>query len=198
MRYLSCLLMAALLTTSVALVARADNVTDLMENSKKNYEQKRYFKAIEDLEWAIKELNNLHFQKLKTYLPSEVAGYTLSDSGGDVIGIRGLDRTYNQEGTGKSVSINLVSGSAASGGGLGAFMSMASMATGMNPNSQMAMVKGRKGTLLVEPENESATLIFSLPNNVVITLESSGFTTGDEAKKFAELIDFDGLEKEFQ
>lgn len=178
----------------------ADTVTDLLKSAQTYYEQKKYFKAAEDLEWAKKEINNLHFQQLKTYLPASVEGYTVSDSGGDVIGIKGLDRVYTQTSSGNTVKINIVSGSGATGtGGLGAFMNMANWASSMNATgSSLVVVKGRKGNQMVDAENQEVNIMFSLNNNVAVTISSDGFASPDEAKKFAELIDFDKLEKEFQ
>jgi hypothetical protein len=178
---------------------RADTVNDLLDSARKNYEAKHYYKAIEDLEWAKKEMTNLHLQRLKTYLPEKVAGYSFTDSGGDVIGFKGLEREYKQESSSNTVKINLITGSAAAGtAGLGALLNMANLAAGMNPNATMVQAKGRKGNLVYEQDSSEAVLSFSLPNNVSLMITTNGFTSGDEAKKFADLIDFDGLEKEFQ
>lgn len=180
-------------------IAAADNFTELTNNSKKYYEQKRYYKAIEELEWAKKELNNLHFEKLKGYLPVNVTGYAHTDSGQDVVGIKGLERTYRQDDSGNDVTINIMSGSSAGGtAGLGAFMNFANWANTMDPQSSMVMVKGLKGSMRYDSDSQEATLTFSLPQNVVVTITSNGFPNGDEAKKFAELINFEGLQKEYE
>lgn len=202
MKFVSISLVLILLTGLVC-VSFADNVTELITSTKTNYEKKKYYKALEDLRWAEKEISNLFIQSLKKYLPANVADYTNSDpTGGDMFSIQNIERNYShQKDSMKTVKISILSGSSATGtSGMGAFLgglaNLAAMSSG--GNSEMVVTQGQRGTLTFDPSAKNHKLVFSLDGKVSIIIETNNFDSGDEAKKFANMIDFDGLSGEFQ
>ncbi len=180
----------------------ADTITEFLNNARKYYDEEKYAKALEELEWAKKELSNLHMKKMMTFLPENMEGYTQEDvSGGNVMGMQGLTREYTHNDTSNTVEIMIFSGSQAGGtSGLGALMGFAGLAASMDGSldSQVVTTKGNRGNLVYNGTNKETVLTYNLPSNVVITITTQGFESGDTAKSFAEKINFDGLKKEFE
>jgi len=192
-------LLLVLVIVSVAMPVCADTTTDLLDSAKSNYEANKYSKALDDLDWARKEIVKKQVETLKKYLPSNVQGFTQEDpSSASVMTMTSLNRRYSETSSGNSVEITVMTAGADSG--MGAFMGMAATFAGMGQaeNSSMIMSHGKRGTLIAEPTDNKFTATFSLAKSVVVTIESLGFGTDSEVKKFAELTDLAGLEKEFE
>lgn len=176
------------------------NIDNLLNSAAQNYKAKKYAKALEDLDWAKREITNLHFQVLKGFLPKTIPGYETEEmDSGAVFGIQNVSRKYNKGE--QDIEISVSSGNLGEGGtGLGALMGMASAFQSMDAGtqSQMIVVKDRKGRFNLVESDKEGTLTFTLQNNVVLMVKTHGFPNSDEAKKTAELIDFDGIEKAYQ
>ncbi|MBN1355184.1 hypothetical protein JXA40_02825 [bacterium] len=179
--------------------ADADTVNDLLKSAGENYDAKKYMKALEDLDWAKQELSNMHLQIVKNLLPESISGYETRDiDGSAVFGMHNVSRQYNQGD--QSIKITIAGGGSGQGGpGLSAIMGMASKFQAMDAGTQsnMILVNGRKGRFNLETATNSGTLTFELSNNVYVTVETEGFTDSSEAKKAAEKLDFEAIEKAF-
>ncbi len=188
----------AVIISFTTLPCLADNVEDLLNSAKTNYSKGKYFKALEDIEWAKKEVANKQMQLLKSFLPEAVEGYTVyPGDGGSALGIQSVSKRYEKEE--QSVEITIMSTHGNQGaGGLGAIMGMAAAFESMdaNVNSEMVIVDGRKGQFNKRDNSDEGTLTFNL-DKAVVQIKTYGFDNSSEAKKFAEMLKFDDIEQAF-
>ena len=176
---------------------KADTVEDLLKSANDNYKAKKYAKALEDIEWAKREISNLHLELVKAMLPENLPGYETQEIDGDnMFGMHNVSRNYVKDD--KSIKISIAGSQGNQGGsGLGAIFGMAAAFQSMDANtkSKMVVVQGRKGQFNLDPSNGTGTLTFTLNNNVFVSIETHGFTDEVEAKKASELLKFDEIEK---
>lgn len=160
--------------------------------------QGKYSKAIEDLQWAIREIRIIQIGELKKYLPTTASGYTVEEVQPDAsvaavfnINIVEAERRFNARGGDERVSVKITSGDIG-GAGLGAMMKMAQMFG--QQQGELVRVKGRKATVEWDADSRSGKLTCVLENNVQLTVE---VTDGQKASltKFAEMVDLDALER---
>ncbi len=181
--------------------ALADNVTDLLNSAKQNYTSKNYAKALEDIEWARKEISSQHLKRMKAFFPASIGGMKGKDvEGGDAMGIRGVSRRYQNSDQTQSVTISFLSGSnTASGNGLGALMSMASSFGLMNggSNSKVVIEKGYRGQFVQEDGDRTGTLTFNLRGGRIIIIETVGYTGSAMAEKAAKMLNIAKIENAF-
>jgi hypothetical protein len=180
----------------------ADNVEDLLASIIQSYKAKKYSKSLEDLDWVKKEISNLHLQVIKTFLPATIQGYQSKDGdGGSMFGMQSVSREYTKSDS-DSIKISIMGGQGSEGSGLGAIMGMASSLGAIDANSQseMIIVKGQKGRFNLDSTStpKHGTLTITLQKNTVITIETFGSATSEQAKKAAEMMDFEGIEKAYQ
>ncbi len=176
---------------------QADNFTDLIRSAEKNYKAQNYSKALEDLEWARKEISNQHLKSMKSFFPAEIDGMVGKDvDGASVMGIQGITKIYTSSDQTRSVSISLVSGGASpAGGGLGSLMNMASSLGMMvsDGNSKVIIEKGYKGQFVME-DRASGTLTFNLNGGKIIAIETEGYNSPAMAEKVAKMLDLAKIE----
>lgn len=180
--------------------AFADTVEDLLQSAVTNYKNKDYAKALEDLNWAKKEITNKHMEVVKALLPESLPGYeTQHIDGGAALGFQNISRDYvNGD---KHVKISISSGDTSdTGAGLGALVNMAAAFQAMDGStkSNLVIVQGHKGQFNLEPDSKHGTLTLSINSKAYVSIETWGFDNSDEAKKAAEKLDFDKIEKSFQ
>jgi hypothetical protein len=199
----TCLVVSVVLFSVIGLISlpvQADTVDDLMKSAADNYKAQKYMKALEDLDWAKQEISNLHIQIVKKLLPESMSGYQIREvDGAAMFGMHSVSREYFTDD--KDIKITIAGGKAGQGGsGLSALMGMASKFQSMDAGteSSMVVVHGRKGRFNLETVNNSGNLTFELNNDVYVSVETNGFTSSVEAKKAAEKLDFDAIEKAFQ
>ncbi len=190
--FLSCLMVA---------VAQADNVTTLLKSAEQNYAAGNYSKALEDLNWASKEIANQHLNSMKSLLPTEIEGMKGVDAeGGSVLGFRGISKQYNSTDGSKSVTISLLSGgNTTTGNGLSALMGMAASLGAMQggTNAKIVIEKGYRGQFLQEKGEKTGTLTFTLNDGKMITIETYGYQHSAMAEKVAKMLDIAKIESAF-
>lgn len=179
----------------------ADNVTELMKSAEQNYSAKKYAKALEDLEWARKEIANLQLQAMKKFLPDELDGMKGQDAdGGAIFGIHSVSKRYASADGNKSVTITLAAGTTGqASGGLGALMGMAAAFGAMDAgtDSKMVVAKGYKGQFNLDKNTNEGTLIFNLSDGAMINIETDGYTDSTMAEKAAKTLDIPKIEESF-
>jgi len=179
----------------------ADNVTELLKSASQNYEAKKYSKALEDMEWARREIANLQLQELKKLLPEELDGMKGQDGdAGAILGIHAVSREYYSEDGSKSVKITLASGKSSQGGaGLGAIMGMAAAFGAMDGNRQSKMIieQGYKGQFSLDPNTTEGMLLFNLNGGSMINIETDGYPDEKMAEKAAKALDIAKIEAAF-
>ncbi len=181
-------------------VAQADDVTTLIDSAKDNYAAHKYTKAIEDLEWAKKEIMNRQIGSVKDFLPAEIDGMKGVDvEEGAVLGVRGVSRKYGTADGSKSVVISFVSGEgSAAANGLGALMKMAASLGAMEAgtSSKLVIAKGYKGQFVPEGK-QSGTLTFNLNGGRMVTIQTTGYQGASMAEKVAKNLDLSKIEETF-
>jgi hypothetical protein len=177
--------------------SRGEDPGELIDSAKSFLSQGKYNKAIEDLQWAMREIRRLQTVEMKQYLPETVSGYTTEEMDDDAaaaamfnINFIEAGRRYQATGSGESVELKVMSGDIG-GSGLGSMMKMAQMFGA--EQGELVRVKGYKCTVEWEDDADNGTLTAILDNDMQVTVEIYNGQKGN-LEKFAELVDFEGLE----
>ncbi len=190
----------SLIILPLSITVHADNVQDLMKSAQDNYTAKKYAKALEDIEWAKQEITKLHLQTIKSLLPATIPGYTSTDNANDsALGIHEVSREFTKDS--QKIKITVLGGNLGQNAGIGAIMGMAAamQAMGGDTQSEMVTVKGRKGRFNMDTSDDKhGTLTFALNNNITLMIETWNIQGAGEAKKAAELIDYDAIENAYK
>ncbi len=181
--------------------AQADDVTTLIRSAEENYAAKNYSKALDDLDWARKEIVNQHLKSMKNLLPDEIDGMKGRDTeGGAVLGVRGIGKEYKSADGKRRVTINLIAGGGSSAGkGLGALMEMAASLGALDAgmNSKVVIEKGYKGQFLKDQSNNSGILTFNLNGGKMLKIETIGYPDSSMAEKVVTQLDIAKIEAAF-
>lgn len=195
MRYASLIAIALVLAPTLA---RAEDPASLIQSAGDLLKQGKYSKAVEDLQWAIREIRLVQVEELKKFLPKSVSGYAAEEVEADVaaaaffnVNLAEAQRKFQSNSGDEAVDLKITSGDIG-GAGLGAMMKMSQMFG--QQQGELVRVKGRKATLEWDAANADGKLTCVLDNNVQITVEVSDGVKATAAK-FMELVDLDGLEK---
>jgi hypothetical protein len=170
---------------------------ELIDSAKGFLSEGKYNKAIEDLQWAMREIRQLQIAEMKQYLPESANGYETEEMDDDAaaaamfnINFIEAGRRYVATSGDESVEVKIMSGDIG-GSGLGAMMKMAQMFG--TEQGELVRVKGYKCTVEWEEEANHGTLTAILENDMQVTVEIYDGQK-DNLKQFAELVDFEGLE----
>lgn len=195
-------IMALLLTAAlwgagseVSFTAHAEDLKALLEKTNKLVQEKNYPGAINELNWAQKEIEKLHQQRLVEILPKEVQGFTGNDPEiQTALGFTTLEREY-QKGE-QSITMSISGG--AGGDGLGGLAGLAKMGMMMG-GTQQGVDKIRIGSLTASLDTTGTPeLTVFLDSGSILQLRSSEGVDSDTLKKFAEglkLTDLDSYLK---
>jgi hypothetical protein len=179
-------------------MARGEDPAALIKSASEFLAQGKLGKAVEDLQWALREIRLLQIAELAKYLPQSVSGYTTEEVEADAaaaamfnINLIEAERKYQSNSGDENVDLKITGGDVG-GAGLGGMMKMAQMFG--EQQGELVRVKGRKATLEWDADNASGKLTCILDNEVQVTVE---VTSGDKttATKFMDLVDLDALEK---
>ena len=157
--------------------------------------QKSYARALEELGNARQQIEKLHVDKVKTFFPAGVAGYTGGETKtGGALGIATVDREYTK---GASIlRLGLRAGS--TGGGPGSFGSIAQlgrMVAGMQREPGVENVRIGLQPGLIKLTGNKNTLTLFLESGAVLVVEGHSSATNEELKNFAGALDVVALEK---
>ena len=148
--------------------------------------QKSYARALEELGNARQQIEKLHVDKVKTFFPAGVAGYT----GGET-------KTGGEYTKGASIlRLGLRAGS--TGGGPGSFGSIAQlgrMVAGMQREPGVENVRIGLQPGLIKLAGNKNTLTLFLESGAVLVVEGHSSATNEELKNFAGALDVVALEK---
>jgi hypothetical protein len=163
-------------------VSFGEEPTELIDSAKDFLSQGKY--------------NKLQIAEMKQYLPESVSGYTTEEMEDDAAAAAMFNINFIEAGRryvagdGESVEVKIMSGDIG-GSGLGAMMKMAQMFG--TEQGELVRVKGYKCTVEWEEEANNGKLTAVLDNDIQVTVEIYDGNKGN-LTKFAELVDFDGLE----
>lgn len=167
----------------LALVARADEITEQLEQAKSYYEEGDVGGAIGELEFAIQALRGrLNGQLLETF-PAAPAGWTASDDDSDASAAMPMmgnvvQRTYRKDGGDARIEARLMSGGGFMQGLASMFMNPAMLAS--QPNAKRIRIGRQNGVVIFDPADRSGQLMVDLGGKVSLMLEGSNLD-GPEA-----------------
>ncbi len=182
-----------LLAASVFLLANAalaDDLKSILEKVNTYAAEGNYAKALEELSWAKKELDQKYNQKLSSLLPDTISGFTGEKAEiNSAMGLTSIGRNYTKEGARVRLELQGGSGGGA-GAGLGGLAALGQMAAmfGQQPGQQSMRIKGRTANLM----NEGEEMTLFLDGGSMITLRKESGTA--DLKAIAEALDLDSIE----
>ncbi|HEC12618.1 MAG TPA: hypothetical protein ENI80_05130 [Acidiferrobacteraceae bacterium] len=143
------------------------NVKKAFDKAMEYVEKGNYVKANKELDWAKKDIDKLHIQRLLTYLKDELAGFKGKPvKSTAVLGMMAVERDYKKGNTTVKVSITTV------GAGLGAFSQIATMAQRSNPNAESFRVGDHTG--IIEAQSGRTAMTVFLEAGPFLKLEMRG------------------------
>ena len=161
----------------LALVARADEITEQIDQAKSYYEEGDVGGAIGELEFAMQALRGKLSAALLETFPAAPAGWTATDDnegataampmmGGNVV-----QRTYSQEGGNGRIEARLMSGGGFMQGLASMFMNPAMLAA--QPNAKRVRIGRENGVVIFDPAARSGQLMVDLGWRISLMLEGS-------------------------
>ncbi len=179
-----------------------EDAGSLLDSAKGAYQAGKYKQAIEDLQWAIKEINKIRLAQLREHLPGDVTGYEATDTGGEdvaaatMLGLQVLEVGREFTKGDLTVEVKITIGEVA-GTGFGAWAKFA-QAFGATEGEKLVRVQNRKCTVTFDSEEQSGTLKAALNNDLVVEVNCNSCTDAAVLEEFANKIDFDKLESSIQ
>lgn len=174
--------LAAVLALSFALPAAAEDINEVFKKVNEYAAKKNYPKALEELQWAQKELEKLNQQRLAELLPKDVDGFVGEEPQvQSAMGFTTIERQYNKGEKGIQVSI---AGGGGGAGGLAGIAKMGMMMGGAQPGTDQFRIDGRTATLDTSGSPELTVLLES--GSVLQIRSSDESVDGATLKKFAQ------------
>jgi hypothetical protein len=174
--------LAAVLALSFALPAAAEDINEVFKKVNEYAAKKNYPKALEELQWAQKELEKLNQQRLAELLPKDVDGFVGEEPQvQSAMGFTTIERQYNKGEKGIQVSI---AGGGGAAGGLAGIAKMGMMMGGAQPGKDQFRIDGRTATLDTSGSPELTVLLES--GSVLQIRSSDESVDGATLKKFAQ------------
>lgn len=178
----------------LAFPVHAEDINAIFKRVNDSVESRDYSKALEELDWAKKEIEKLHVQKLQEFFPEKLEGFIGQKfDSNSVLGFSNVERDYTQGK--KSVKVSLTGGTgqgAAALSGLAQLGKMAAMFGGNVPGNETVRIKGRTST--VESMGGSASVTVMLDSGSILRLESASGVKAEDLKGMAEAIKIDEMD----
>lgn len=193
------LLCVAILVGLLAPSAMAEELDDYFKRANEYVSQKNYAKAMEEIDWAKKEVEKMHVQKLQEFFPADLQGYKGQKfSANAALGITNLERNYTKGGANNNLKVSLTGGSGNSAAGLGGLAQLGRMAAmmqgGGGTGQETVRIAGRTAQLETSEEGKDASLTVFLNSGSVLKLELSGSADGSTLRRAAEGIKLNELD----
>ena len=174
--------------------ASAEDLNTILKRVDDFVQQKNYSKAMEELDWARKEVEKMHVKRVQEFLPDNLAGYTGQKfDANSALGFSNIERDYKQGK--KDVKLSLTGGSgggAAALGGLAQLGRMAAMFGGNTPGNETIRIQGRTATL--ETGESSASMTVMLDSGSILRLDGSSGVSSEDLKSIVEGIKIEELD----
>lgn len=169
----------------------AEDVNEIFERTKKFIASENFPKALEELEWAKKEVEKLHYAKLDSVFPESFGDYKgEKGTSQSAMGFLTFEKKYLKAGDNQGVNLSYVgSGAGGMASGFAAFGRMAAAMGGSQPGMDSFRIKGRTASL--SDQGGNAELSIFLDGGGVLKLEAE---KGDELKTMAETLDLDKID----
>lgn len=161
----------------------------------------KYRQAINELQWAEKQLTQAHSMKLQEFFPKLEEGYSAKDfDSNTALGMLVIKRKYTTP-SGAQVEVTLTGSSSSDGGmarGIGAFAGMAQMAAMMDASGRTDSIRVHGKRAIIDASRGKPTLTLTMAEGLVMQVEASNSkATREEITALAEGFDVPGLEAYF-
>jgi hypothetical protein len=194
-RTLLAIIAAVVLPATSVKICRADDLEPMFKKVTDLVAAKNYTKALEELSWAKKEIEKMNAEKLKSFLPDTLAGYT----GGKVesnnaLGMLNLERSYSN-GTGQ-FKLSLTGGAGGNAAGFGDLAAIGRMAAMMgNQGGQDTFrIGGRTATLEARDDSKGGELTVFLDSGSILKLEGNNIGGTQTLRDAANALKLDDLD----
>lgn len=174
--------------------ASAEDLNAIFKKVNEYVEQKNFPKALEELNWAEKEITKMNSRQIESFFPDQIEGF----QGGKtemnaVMGMTNVSRTYTSGS--RSIELSLVGGGA--GGGLGGLAGLGRMAAMMGQGAGQDSFRVQGQTASLDTEEGQAELSVFLDSGSILKLDGSnlGSDGGATLKKFIEALKVSDLDK---
>ena len=190
MRAATRLLLALALGASAA--ARADEVTDQLDQASRYYQDGDITGAIGELEFVLQALRGRIGQELLATFPAPPDGWTAetADEAGAIPFVAAgtmLSRTYKSPDGASSIEAQLMSGGGFLQGLAGMMMNPTMLAA--QPNAKRVRVGREAGVVTYDTDARSAQLVLDLGGKATVMLEGKGVSSGDPLVELAQRWD---------
>ncbi len=166
-------------------VAFSEDLNEVFKKVTEYSQQRNYPKAMEELQWAQKELEKLHQQRLQELLPANIDGFKGEDAQfQSALGFTNIERQYVKGD--QSIRLSISGSSGAGGmGGLADIAKMGMMMGGTQPGKEQFRLDGRTASL--DSSGGSPELTVFLDSGSILQLQTSDESIdGASLKKFAQ------------
>ena len=190
MRAVRCLLLVLALGASAS--ARADEVTDQLDQASRYYQDGDITGAIGELEFVLQALRGRIGQELLATFPAPPDGWTAetADEAGAIPFVAAgtmLSRTYKSADGASSIEAQLMSGGGFLQGLAGMMMNPTMLAA--QPNAKRVRVGREAGVVTYDTDARSAQLVLDLGGKATVMLEGKGVASGDPLVELAQRWD---------
>jgi hypothetical protein len=200
-----CLSLIALpiLAAGFAAVLTAQDIdpNELFKTAKSALDEKKYGKALAELNLLVGEISKLRAEQLKQVLPAAPAGWTAEDATGEASPIAGVGITvkrHYQAGEEKTVDLEMLCDSPMVGM-LAPMLSNPALLRGQEGTSVVTLKGGRRAILEYHKDSKSGNLKILLnANTTLLTLTGNQVERADLLDAFGKAVDLDAIEKALQ
>jgi hypothetical protein len=171
-------------------VSHAEDINEIFKRVNEFVTQKNYPKALEELNWAKKEIEKMNSSSLTSFFPDSLAGFTGAKAEvSNALGMTNISRRYSKGE--KSVNVSLTGGGPAGAlGGLAGIGKMAAMFGG-EAGQDTFRLQGR--TAMLRDDGGAPELQVFLDSGSILTLSGDN-ATGAELRGMAEALKLDALD----
>lgn len=172
--------------------ARADNITDQLDQAKKYYQDGDIAGAIGELEFVLQEIKGKVGQAYIATFPDAPSGWTAGEvtQEAGMPGLTGtmLTRTYSQANGSGKIEAKLMTGGGFMQGLAQMFMNPQMMAA--QPNAKRLRLGKENAVVSFDPAAKSGQLMVDVAGKVSLMLEGSGLANADPMSAIAGKWDF--------
>lgn len=174
--------------------ARGEDLNAIFKRVNDLVAAKNYSKAMDELDWAKKEIEKMHMARVEEFFPGSLSGFNGQKfDTNSVLGFTNIERNYVQGK--KTVKLSLTGGTGAGGSALAGFAQlgrMAAMMGGSGSGNEALRIQGR--TAMMESVAGSASVTVILDSGSFLKLESKDEVTSEQLKSMVDGIKIDELD----
>jgi len=177
----------------------ADDISDQIMDGKKFYDEGKYSQAIDELQFAVGQIQGLQMDELKKALPEPLSGWKGEETQGSSapMGMFGgglsVSRHYYKEDSDESIDIEILSQSPLLQSMMMFFQNPAFLAS--QPNSKLVRINGKKAIEKFSPQEKEGELSLILEGKTIIKVEGSNIPRKDILYDYMEKVGFDIIKK---